>query len=100
MTVSSGSIHVQCMAEVGRLESCKAEVMRRLIKDKWSDVEAVCAASHLVTPAIPAMYDAAVSNDRVQNSGQVLFSWSLLNRVHIFVLGKNMVQRACTGFVT
>ena len=59
------------MAEVGRLESCKAEVMRRLIKDKWSDVEAVCAASHLVTPAIPPMFDAAVSTDRLPNSGQV-----------------------------
>lgn len=64
-------VDVQCMAEVGRLESCKAEVMRRLIKDKWSDVEAVCAASHLVTPTIPAMYDAAVSTDRVPNGGQV-----------------------------
>ncbi|KAL3159772.1 hypothetical protein ABBQ38_010177 [Trebouxia sp. C0009 RCD-2024] len=61
----------KCMAEVGRLESCKAEVMRRLIKDKWSDVEAVCAASHLVTPTIPAMYDAAISTDRVPNGGQV-----------------------------
>ena len=59
------------MAEVGRLESCKAEVMRRLIKDKWSDVETVCAASHLLTPAIPPMFDAAVSNDRMPNSGQV-----------------------------
>ena len=62
---------VQCMAEVGRLESCKAEVMRRLITDKWADVEAVCAASHLVVPAIPAMFDAAVSTNRVPNSGQV-----------------------------
>lgn len=62
------------MAEVGRLESCKAEVMRRLIKDKWSDVEAVCAASHLVTPAIPAMYDAAISTDRVPNGGQVMLA--------------------------
>ena len=62
------------MAEVGRLESCKAEVMRRLIKDKWSDVEAVCAASHLVTPAIPAMYDAAVSTDRMPNGGQVMLA--------------------------
>jgi hypothetical protein len=59
------------MAEVGRLESCKAEVMRRLIKDKWSDVEAVCAASHLLTPAIPPMFDAAVSDTRAPNSGQV-----------------------------
>ena len=66
---------VQCMAEVSRLESCKAEVMRRLIKDKWSDVEAVCAASHLVTPTIPAMYDAAVSTDRVPNGGQVMHNW-------------------------
>ena len=62
------------MAEVGRLESCKAEVMRRLIKDKWCDVEAVCAASHLVTPAIPAMYDAAVCTDRVPNGGQVILA--------------------------
>lgn len=62
---------LQCMAEVGRLESCKAEVMRRLIKDKWSDVEAVCAASHLLTPAIPPMFDAAVSDTRAPNSGQV-----------------------------
>ncbi|DBB10062.1 hypothetical protein WJX82_001864 [Trebouxia sp. C0006] len=61
----------KCMAEVGRLESCKAEVMRRLIKDKWSDVEAVCAASHLLTPAIPPMFDAAVSDTRAPNSGQV-----------------------------
>lgn len=59
------------MAEVGRLESCKAEVMRRLIKDKWSDVETVSAASHLLTPAIPPGFDAAVSSDKVPNSGQV-----------------------------
>ncbi len=59
------------MAEVGRLESCKAEVMRRLIKDKWTDVQTICAASHLLTPAIPPMFDAAVSTDRVPNGGQV-----------------------------
>ena len=60
------------MAEVGRLESCKAEVMRRLIKEKWADVEAVCAASHLLTPALPPMFDAAVSDHRMSNSGQVM----------------------------
>lgn len=62
---------LQCMAEVGRLESCKTEVMRRLITEKWSDVQAVCTASHVDPPALPLLYHDALSGNSSPNSGQV-----------------------------
>ena len=59
------------MAEVGRLESCKTEVMRRLITEKWSDVQAICTASHMDPPALPLLYHDALSGNSSPNSGQV-----------------------------
>lgn len=92
---------MQCMAEVGRLESCKTEVMRRLITEKWSDVQAVCAASHLDPPALPLLYHDALSGNSSPNSGQV-------RRFHTQCLGQSSceatygqvhLQVCCTSFV-
>ena len=48
------------MEEVGRLETCKAELMKQLMLAKREELEAVCQNAHLVPPALPQQWQAAV----------------------------------------
>ena len=51
---------LQCVEEIGRLETCKAELMQQLMLAKREELEAVCQNAHLVPPALPKQWQAAV----------------------------------------
>ena len=51
---------LQCVDEVGRLETCKAELMQQLMLAKREELEAVCQNAHLVPPALPRQWQAAM----------------------------------------
>ena len=51
---------LQCVDEVGRLETCKAELMQQLMLAKREELEAVCQNAHLVPPALPKQWQAAM----------------------------------------
>ena len=80
------ALRLLCMALVGRLESCKTEVMRRLITEKSSDVQAVCTASHLEPPALPLLYHDALSGNSSPNSGQVRLPFCCTSHCRILTM--------------
>ncbi|KAK9803571.1 hypothetical protein WJX72_001222 [[Myrmecia] bisecta] len=61
----------KCVEEVGRLESCKAALMRELIVSNWRQLQDVCTRSHLALPAMPALFNEALTDIDITQSGQV-----------------------------
>ena len=51
---------LQCVDEIGRLETCKAELMQQLMLAKREELEAICQDAHLVPPALPKQWQAAL----------------------------------------
>ena len=51
---------MQCLEEIGSLETCKAELMQQLMLARREEVEAVCRDAHVVPPALPKQWQAAL----------------------------------------